>query len=527
MKKQLAEVFRNYFYSQKKNAMRSKAAVAAWFLFFFVIMVGMLGGIFTALSLSFCGVFTQAGLGWLYFLLMGGVAVVLGAFGSVFNTYSSLYLAKDNDLLLSLPIPAGTIMAARLLNVYLLGTMYSSTVLVPTLVIYWITAGATPVRVICGLLLILIVTVIVLLFSCLLGWVVAKLSRRIRNKSVITVIVSLLFVGGYYYFYFKANNLIQEIIRHADAYGEKIKGAAYGLYLFGRIGEGDLPAAAIFMAVTAALFALVWVLMQRSFLQITTAGGNTKKARYTERAVAQKTVFGALLAKEFSRFTSSANYMLNSGLGILLIPACGVLMLFKGKVICHALDVMLANRPGSAAVLICTLLCTVSSMNDMAVPSVSLEGMSLWIPKSLPIRPQQVIRAKMSVHLILTEVPLLFTCICAAVIVPASPAVKAMLCVLPLIYAVFSTMYGMTLGIRMPLLSWTTEITPLKQSGAVNIFLFTSWGFGIALAGLYLLIGYKLGAAIYLGVCSVLFSVLGIWLLRWLDTKGTAAFAAL
>ncbi len=63
VKKQLAEVFRNFFYSPKKNAMRSKAAAAAYFLFFFVIMAGMLGGSFTALSLSFCGVFTRAGLG--------------------------------------------------------------------------------------------------------------------------------------------------------------------------------------------------------------------------------------------------------------------------------------------------------------------------------------------------------------------------------------------------------------------------------------------------------------------------------
>ena len=57
-----------------------------------------------------------AGMGWLYFALMGLMAMFLGAFGSVFNTYSSLYLAKDNDLLLSLPIPVRIIMASRLVS---------------------------------------------------------------------------------------------------------------------------------------------------------------------------------------------------------------------------------------------------------------------------------------------------------------------------------------------------------------------------------------------------------------------------
>ena len=42
LKKQLAEVFKSYFYDAKKNRMRSKAAIAGWFIFFFVVMVGML-----------------------------------------------------------------------------------------------------------------------------------------------------------------------------------------------------------------------------------------------------------------------------------------------------------------------------------------------------------------------------------------------------------------------------------------------------------------------------------------------------
>ena len=34
LKKQLAEVFKGYFYDAKKNRMRSKGAVIAWFVFF-------------------------------------------------------------------------------------------------------------------------------------------------------------------------------------------------------------------------------------------------------------------------------------------------------------------------------------------------------------------------------------------------------------------------------------------------------------------------------------------------------------
>ena len=196
LKKQFAEVFKSYFYDAKKNRMRSKGAIAAWFVFFIVVMVGMLGGIFTALALTLCDGLTQVGMGWLYFLLMSGVAIFLGAFGSVFNSYASLYLSKDNDLLLSLPIPVRTILFARLANVYLLGVMYAATALIPMLVVYWITVGASAANVICGLLLFLIVTAIVLILSTLLGWVVARISLKLKNKSFVTVLVSLLFIGG-------------------------------------------------------------------------------------------------------------------------------------------------------------------------------------------------------------------------------------------------------------------------------------------------------------------------------------------
>ena len=109
--KQLTEIFRSYFYDAKKNKKRSKGAVIGYIALFVLLMAGMLGGIFAFLSVTLCGTLAGLGVGWLYFALMGLLAVFLGAFGSVFNTFSGLYLAKDNDLLLAMPIPVRTLMA--------------------------------------------------------------------------------------------------------------------------------------------------------------------------------------------------------------------------------------------------------------------------------------------------------------------------------------------------------------------------------------------------------------------------------
>lgn len=144
VKKQMAEIFRGYFYDAKKNKKRSKISTILFMLMYVILMVGVVGGVFTFLAVQLCKPFSLVNMSWLYFLIMGMIAIALGAFGSVFNTFSGLYLSKDNDLLLSMPIPVRSILAARLMGVYLMGLMYSAVVIVPAAVVYWIVTDVTP-----------------------------------------------------------------------------------------------------------------------------------------------------------------------------------------------------------------------------------------------------------------------------------------------------------------------------------------------------------------------------------------------
>ena len=212
VKKQLTEIFRAYLYDAKKNRARSKAATVGYIIFFVLLMVGVIGGMFTTLSLTMCRSMAEAGMSWFYFAIMGLMAILLGAFGSVFTTYSSLYLPKDNDQMLSLPIPVNTLIAARLLGVYLMGLMYSGVVVLPAIIVYWVTVSAAPLHLLAGVLFLLLISLFVMAISCLLGWVVAKVSL---NKSFVTVVLSLVFFGLYYYFFsFKATSLLTELLQN-------------------------------------------------------------------------------------------------------------------------------------------------------------------------------------------------------------------------------------------------------------------------------------------------------------------------
>lgn len=527
LKKQMAEVFRSYFFNYKKNCMRSKGSIAAMFVLFAFLMVGVLGGTFTFIAVSICGGLAPVGMGWLYFALMSGISVTLGTFGSVFNTYSGLYLPKDNDLLLSMPIPVRIIIMSRLLNVYLLGAMYSGAVMIPSLAVYWAIAGLTALNLICGIMLFVIITLVVLMLSCALGWIIARISLRLKNKSFITVLVSLAFIGGYYFLYFKAQDWIRELVANAAVYGESIRSSNYALYMFGRIGEGDLLSTVIFTAAAAAALALTMFVLSRNFLRLATASGASGKNKYTEKRARQKSAFGALLVKELSRFASSPNYMLNCGLGILLLPAFGVLMLVKGSELLSLLDNMIVSVAGVPEILVCTALMLMSTMNDMAAPSVSLEGKSIWIPQSLPVRPRTALRAKAAMQLVLTWIPMLVAVLCSVPFVGATFLDKLLICLVPMLYALFSALFGVFLGVKNPITEWVSEIIPIKQSGAVMIAIFGGWGFVAVFAALYFVLGAPVGPAPYLLGWTVILIAASALMFRWLDTKGAEEFARL
>lgn len=527
LKKQMAEIFRNYFYDPKKNKMRSKGATIAYIALYALLMVGLLGGMFALMAVGLCGPLVEAGMDWLYYLLIGLIAVLLGTFGSVFSTYSSLYLSKDNDLLLSMPIPVRCVMASRLLGVYLLGLMYAAVVIVPGVIVYWITAPVTAGAIVGGVLMVLLVSVIVMVLSCLLGWVVARISLKLKNKSFITVILSLLFLAAYYFVYYKAQALITLLVENAAVYGMKIRGSAYLLYLFGCVGAGDWLAMLIVTVTQALLLALTMWGIARSFLKIATATGSVKKVRFEHKAVRAQSTQRALFGKELRRFTASPNYMLNCGLGILMLPAAGIALLIKGGALAQLLDGVFGAGADIVPVLLSAALCLLASMNDMAAPSVSLEGRQLWLAQSLPVVPWQVLRAKLDVQLVLTGVPVLFCALCMVITLPGGALEKVLLVVVALLYTLLSALAALALGLKMPNLTWTNETTPIKQSGCVMLSLFANWAYAVVLGGLYFLCGNVLSAAAYLAIFAVVTAAGSALLLRWVKQRGTRIFAAL
>ena len=213
--------------------------------------------------------------------------------------------------------------------------------------------------------------------------------------------------------------------------------------------------------------------MTRSFGRLLVSTGKQAHIEYKEKKVAAKSQFMALLSKEFSRFASSPQYMLNCGMGVFLMPIMAVFIFIKGAKLQEALMKEGVGLPFT--VMAIGVICILSTMNDMVAPSISLEGKAFWICRSLPVSPKLIIRAKLAMQLILTIIPLALVSVSSCIVFDCGFWDKFLIILIPIIYSVFNSLFDLRMAFYKPDFNWTNEIYPIKQSLSVFVSLFGGW----------------------------------------------------
>ena len=131
--------FRALFHSmlrQSRQKRRHGTGMTVLFILLFAYVGVVFCGMFALMFSKLAPAYHTAGLDWLYFATAGLMALGLSVFGSVFATQSQIYDAKDNGLLLSMPIPPRTILLSRVLPLMVLNGVFSLLVLGPAGVVY-------------------------------------------------------------------------------------------------------------------------------------------------------------------------------------------------------------------------------------------------------------------------------------------------------------------------------------------------------------------------------------------------------
>ena len=508
LKKQLSELFAAFFAKMKKSK-KSSAATIALFAILMVFIIASFSIMFFSIGIVFADAFASTGLDWFYFALFGILATMLGVVGSVFMTHSMVYDAKDNELLLSMPIKPSYILFVRIAALYVIDFIFEALVLIPSYVAYAIFAGVTAMSVVGFIITVFVLPVFALSISLILGFLVALISSRLKGKgkSLIVMIISVGFFAVYYYFCFKMQEYLTLIIANSDVIGEKIKTFVYPVYSMGRAVAGDAVSLLIFVAIVGAVFGIIYFILSKSFIKISTSKRSGAKVKYKEKAYKAGSAGAALLKKEFSFLWSSPTYMLNCVLGSAFFLLLAVFSVIKRDVFTNMLDIY-PGMENMFALMGVAVLCFIATMNPITAPSISLEGKTLWLLRSSPVSSLQVLNAKFYMHIILTAPFALIASLCLFFSMKADIFMTIAGTVFVLLFVVFYAAIGILLNLKFPKFDWTNHSVAVKQSMSVILSMLIGWAVMILLTILYIFTGKYMDVEIFMIIAEAISLVL-------------------
>ncbi len=398
-------------------------------------------------------------------------ALVLFAF-DMFKTGGVIFAHGGLDTLCALPLRESAIVIGRFFRLYVEDLAVTLAMFLPGLGVYaWLCRpGALfyPLAILC----ILLSPLIPLALATLLGALITALTARMRHKSIVVALLSILATAA---IFFGVSSLAEvegdltlDLLRDLSGVVLGLLGRIYppAIWIGTALTEGELGPALLWTAVSLGVFFLVAALVSARFQAICRRLA-ANSARHDYRLTAQKgsSLLVSLCRKELRRYLASAIYVTNTIVGPIMGLGLAVALLFVD------LDALFPPGllPLSPRALIPFALAWPFCMMPTTAASVSLEGKNLWIVQSLPLSTKAVLDAKLLLNLLLDLPFFLGAVLLAALALKPSPLEFVWLLLFPGLLILLSCVLGLFANLHLPLLNWENETRVVKQSASATV----------------------------------------------------------
>jgi ABC-2 type transport system permease protein len=282
----------------------------------------------------------------------------------------------------------------------------------------------------------------------------------------------------------------------------------------GLAATGNWLSLLAFSSIFITVFALMYVLLSATFFSIITQKRTGKKAKYVKSEGKTRSAFTAILWKEGKRFVKTPMILFNAGLGSMLAIVFAIYALVSPE-----LCAQIANAPidkGVVASIVTVIVAFIATTNVITASSVSLEGESLWVLRSMPVSTLTIFKAKVALHVVVTAVPLCISMALVGIIFHLGVWATIMAILLLVAVTLLTALSGLAINLKLPNLKWTSEIVAVKQSVSVLVAMFVGWAIaGLVLGGNFLFGKYwhpLAYLAFAIGVLTAACAVLWLWL---------------
>ncbi len=460
--------------------------------------------------------------------LMAVLACVVSLMFTVMAASGLVFGGRDNDIMLTLPVSAFTVVLGKVLALYLENLVFCGLWMLPTGAAYIAYAGlsAGQAALFCARLTAALPFLPLLpsALALLGGWLIAYASGRMRHKAAVGTIVSMALLGAVLVGSMQINRTLEMLLRDLGGVRRVLYTwlLPFGLLTDALTGAGPalgLPALGRYILLGLAPFlALVWAVGTQYKRILSRLAGHTLRGDYKLRGVKTSGAFAALLRKECRRYFGTTIYVLNTGFGaVMLLGAAVYALAARGQ----ALPVV-ETLGGVRAVMPMALIaiCAIQSTVNPACVSVSMEGKTLWLLKEAPVPPRALFGAKALLSLLVSAVP---AAGCIALLwagyAPAPQDALGMLA-LCVCFAGFTSVFGLAVNLLLPRMDCDNDAIIVKQSAASMVGVFGGMlaaGLGVPL---WLVCGDVLGFAGFCALAAAVLLLCAAALWCWVCTRG-------
>ena len=448
---------------ERRNAVTGVAAIG--------MIVVMYGGMSGWIAFRLLSAGADAAIPFMLSAAMASLFALAMAFAQGSATLSGF---ADFDTLMGMPVRTATIVFARFAAMYLMEVVYAAAYLLPCGVVYAVLGRPVwwfyPVF---PLLVILLPVAPVVIGSGLDLLLSAAFARSKYRKGVTSTIKTVLLVAFVVFAYMLPQ--LSESFFAAPMQTAQMTAKIYPpIRWFADGVTGSFPMALLFALGSAAVCALFVLLLNRTFLPLhdrLTAGYHVKN--YRLGALKRSSALSALFRIEWKRFLNSTAWVVNTIIGAILIVVIGIAgAALSGRLTTLVRTVSLERYVPSVME---GLLIFSATLTPTTACAISMEGKELWIAKTLPVEAKRWLLAKLLVNLLLVGPALLLTTTLLVVFYRGilSPSAILAMYLLPCAALLFTTVFGLFINIRMPRLSWNSDIEIVKQSAPVFLTMLT------------------------------------------------------
>ena len=152
-----------------------------------------------------------------YMLILFFIMAVITNFTfSIHSSKSSIFNSDDNDMLFSLPIKSGTILASRLINTIIWNLFTSLIFLIPALIVYTFKVNVGFEFYIFNIIIFIFLPIIPTVLASVVGYLIAYFTSKSNKKNFFEILISLLFVFSIYYLMYSGQKLLTLFVNNQE-----------------------------------------------------------------------------------------------------------------------------------------------------------------------------------------------------------------------------------------------------------------------------------------------------------------------